>query len=221
MNKKTILVITMMIAVVVIGVGIFFAINSSSENDNNNTNNNNNANNVNDNENNNNQNDDNNNIVNDNSVVLYFSATGNTERIAEYIQEITNSDIIEILPQEEYTSEDLDYSNDNCRANLEQNDDSARPAIANNIDISNYDVIYLGFPIWWGDVPKIILTLMDTYDFTGKTVIPFCTSGGSDISQSMNTLGSYEGINFIDGERFSSGTSKDEVEEWINSLNLE
>lgn len=221
MNKKTILVITMMIAVVVIGVGIFFAINSSNENDNNNTNNNNNANNVNDNENNNNQNDDNNNIVNDNSVVLYFSATGNTERIAEYIQEITNSDIIEILPQEEYTSEDLDYSNDNCRANLEQNDDSARPAIANNIDISNYDVIYLGFPIWWGDVPKIILTLMDTYDFTGKTVIPFCTSGGSDISQSMNTLGSYEGINFIDGERFSSGTSKDEVEEWINSLNLE
>lgn len=156
MNKKTILVITMMIAVVVIGVGIFFAINSSNENDNNNTNNNNNANNVNDNENNNNQ-----------------------------------------------------------------NDDSARPAIANNIDISNYDVIYLGFPIWWGDVPKIILTLMDTYDFTGKTVIPFCTSGGSDISQSMNTLGSYEGINFIDGERFSSGTSKDEVEEWINSLNLE
>ena len=221
MNKKTILVITMMIAVVVIGVGIFFAINSSNEKDNNNTNNNNNANNVNDNENNNNQNDDNNNIVNDNSVVLYFSATGNTERIAEYIQEITNSDIIEILPQEEYTSEDLDYSNDNCRANLEQNDDSARPAIANNIDISNYDVIYLGFPIWWGDVPKIILTLMDTYDFTGKTVIPFCTSGGSGISQSMNTLGSYEGINFIDGERFSSGTSRDEVEEWINSLNLE
>ncbi len=221
MNKKTILVITMMIAVVVIGVGIFFAINSSNEKDNNNTNNNNNANNVNDNENNNNQNDDNNNIVNDNSVVLYFSATGNTERIAEYIQEITNSDIIEILPQEEYTSEDLDYSNDNCRANLEQNDDSARPAIANNIDISNYDVIYLGFPIWWGDVPKIILTLMDTYDFTGKTVIPFCTSGGSGISQSMNTLGSYEGINFIDGERFSSGTSRDEVEEWINSVNLE
>lgn len=221
MNKKTILVITMMIAVVVIGVGIFFAINSSNEKDNNNTNNNNNANNVNDNENNKNQNDDNNNIVNDNSVVLYFSATGNTERIAEYIQEITNSDIIEILPQEEYTSEDLDYSNDNCRANLEQNDDSARPAIANNIDISNYDVIYLGFPIWWGDVPKIILTLMDTYDFTGKTVIPFCTSGGSGISQSMNTLGSYEGINFIDGERFSSGTSRDEVEEWINSVNLE
>lgn len=221
MNKKTILVITMMIAVVVIGVGIFFAINSSNEKDNNNTNNNNNANNVNDNENNNNQNDDNNNIVNDNSVVLYFSATGNTERIAEYIQEITNSDIIEIIPQEEYTSEDLDYSNDNCRANLEQNDDSTRPAIANSIDISNYDVIYLGFPIWWGDVPKIILTLMDTYDFTGKTVIPFCTSGGSGISQSMNTLRSYEGINFIDGERFSSGTSRDEVEEWINSLNLE
>ncbi len=221
MNKKAIFIITMVIAVVVIGVGIFFAINNSSNNQNNNIDPNeniNNDNNSND-EQNNNQNDTNDNIGNNNSVVLYFSATGNTKRIAEYIQDITNSDIIEILPQEEYTSEDLDYSNDNCRANIEQNDDNARPEIANRIDVSNYDIIYLGFPIWWGDVPKIILTLMDTYDFRGKTVILFCTSGGSGIEQSLNTLRDYEGINFVEGERFSSSTSKDEIEEWICSLN--
>ena len=153
------------------------------------------------------------------SVVVYFSATGNTERVAGYIQEITGSDIIEIIPADEYTSADLNYSDDDCRANQEQNDDSARPEIANEIDIDSYDTIYLGFPIWWGDVPKIILTFLDTYDLSGKTLIPFCTSGGSGISTSMNTLRNYnQNINWIDGEQFSSGAAKSAVESWINSL---
>lgn len=153
------------------------------------------------------------------SVVVYFSATGNTERVAGYIQEITGSDIIEIIPADEYTSADLNYSDDDCRANQEQNDDSARPEIANEIDVDSYDTIYLGFPIWWGDVPKIILTFLDTYDLSGKKVIPFCTSGGSGISTSMNTLRNYnQNINWIDGEQFSSGASKNAIESWINSL---
>ena len=117
---------------------------------------------------------------NNNSVVLYFSATGNTKSIAKRIAKESNSDIIEIIPKEKYKSEDLDYNTD-CRANREQNDSNARPEIENTIDITNYDTIYLGYPIWWGTNPKIILTLLDTYDLTGKTIIPFCTSGSSDI----------------------------------------
>ena len=113
------------------------------------------------------------------SAVIYFSATGNTKALAEKIAAETNSDLIEIAPEEVYTSEDLNYNNSDCRANKEQNDDSARPAISNKIEnMADYDTIYLGYPIWWGTMPKIINTFLDTYDLSGKTVMPFCTSGG-------------------------------------------
>ena len=94
------------------------------------------------------------NVEKNKTAIIYFSATGNTKKIANYIKEETSGDLIEIEPKEKYTSEDLDY-NDDCRANKEQNDDKARPEIANNIDVDKYDTIYLGYPIWWGDVPKI------------------------------------------------------------------
>lgn len=87
---------------------------------------------------------------NNKSLVLYFSATNNTEQIAKYISEITSSDILEIIPKDIYTDEDLDYNNDNSRANREQNDKNSRPEISNNLDLENYDIIYLGYPIWWG-----------------------------------------------------------------------
>lgn len=211
MNKKIITIITI-ILVVVLALGTYFLLTNKDNNLNEN------------NQNNNESNDDDSNVPsspsNSESVVIYFSATGNTERVAGYIEEITDSDIIEIVPTDEYTSENLNYSDDNCRANQEQNDDNARPDIDNEIDVASYDTIYLGFPIWWGDVPKIILTFLDTYDLSGKTVIPFCTSGGSGISTSMNTLKNYnQNINWIDGEQFSSSTSKETVESWINSLN--
>ena len=222
MNKK-IIVIFSIILVVLIVLGLYFVLTNNSENNRTNESNNN----QNNNEQNNNQ-DDGQDInvpssggdsATGESVVIYFSATGNTERVAGYIQEITGSDIIEIIPADEYTNADLNYSDDDCRANQEQNDDSARPEIANEIDVDSYDTIYLGFPIWWGDVPKIILTFLDTYDLSGKTVIPFCTSGGSGISTSMNTLRNYnQNINWIDGEQFSSGASKNAIESWINSL---
>ena len=124
---------------------------------------------------------------NSNSVVLYFSATGTTKSIAERIASKSGSDIIEIIPKEKYKSEDLNYNSD-CRANREQNDSKARPEIENSIDISKYDTVYLGYPIWWGTNPKIILTLLDTYDFTGKNIIPFCTSGSTGISGSVSDL---------------------------------
>ena len=155
--------------------------------------------------------------TNNNTAVIYFSATGTTKKIAEKIAAKSNSDIIEIIPKEEYKSEDLNYNSD-CRANREQNDSQARPEIKNKIDISKYDTIYLGYPIWWGTNPKIILTLLDTYDFKGKTIIPFCTSGSTDIKDSVDDLRSYNSnLNIKDGKRFSSSDSDETITEFINN----
>ena len=151
------------------------------------------------------------------TAIIYFSATGNTKKIANYIKEETSGDLIEIEPKEKYTSEDLDY-NDDCRANKEQNDDTARPEIANNIDVDKYDTIYLGYPIWWGDVPKIILTFLDNHNLDGKTIIPFCTSGGSDISKSEETLKNYKpNIKWESGQRFGESTTQEEIKNWIKN----
>ena len=154
---------------------------------------------------------------NSNSLVLYFSATKTTKKIAERIASELNSDIIEIIPKDEYKSEDLNYNSD-CRANREQNDSKARPEIENSIDISKYDTVYLGYPIWWGTNPKIILTLLDTYDFTNKIIIPFCTSGSTGISGSVNDLRNYNSnLNIKDGKRFSADASDDDINEFINN----
>ncbi len=159
--------------------------------------------------------------INNKSLVLYFSATNNTEQIAKYISEITSSDILEIIPKDVYTNEDLDYNNNNSRANREQNDEKARPEISNKLDLENYDIIYLGYPIWWEEEPRIILTLLDNYNLKNKTIIPFCTSGGSGIELSVNNIRNYNNkLNVLDGKRFSSNSSKEEVITWINSLNI-
>ena len=158
-------------------------------------------------------------IVNSDSnpVVIYFSATGNTKDIAEKIANKLNSDIIEIVPKVKYTSADLNYNSD-CRANREQNDKNARPEIKNTIDISKYDTVYLGYPIWWGTNPKIILTLLDTYDFSSKTIIPFCTSGSSGIGTSVKELRNYNSkLNIKDGKRFSSNASDKDISEFIEN----
>ena len=154
--------------------------------------------------------------ISGNSVVIYFSATGTTEGIAKRISKQSNSDIIKIIPKEKYTSEDLNYNSD-CRANREQNDINSRPEIENEIDISTYDIVFLGYPIWWGTNPKIILTLLDTYDFTGKTIIPFCTSGSSSIDNSVNELRNYnKQLTIKDGKRFSDNSSDLEIKEFID-----
>lgn len=217
MNKKIIIAILVILVIIAV-IGVFVLINNREENNNQVT-----QENPETSENENSQSDNNvqNNNGSNNSLVLYFSATGTTEEIAKQIAEITNSDITEIIPKEEYTSEDLNYNDDNSRANKEQNDKNARPEISNTINVENYDVIYLGYPIWWGTVPKIILTLLDNYDLSGKTVIPFCTSGGSGISQSINELKSYNSnINWKEGQRFNSSTSNSNISSWLNGLNL-
>ena len=136
-------------------------------------------------------------------AVVYFSATGTTKQVAELIKDETSADIFEIMPKQKYTSEDLNYGDRNTRATKEQNDENARPEIENKIDLSNYDIVYLGYPIWWGNVPKIVLSFMDNTNLDGKTVIPFCTSGSTGISTSENTLKSYKtNIKWISGKRF-------------------
>ena len=156
---------------------------------------------------------------NNKSVVLYFSATGTTKAIAEKIASQSDSDIIEIIPKDKYKSEDLNYNKD-CRANKEQNDPKARPEIENSIDISKYDTIYLGYPIWWGTNPKIILTLLDSYDFSGKSIIPFCTSGSTGISGSVSDLREYNNkLDIRDGQRFSENDSDEVIKDFVEKIN--
>lgn len=154
-------------------------------------------------------------------LVAYFSNTGNTESVANKIAEVTGGDIFEIQPSDPYTEEDLNYNVDDCRANNEQNDPTARPEIANSVEnMDDYDIVFIGYPIWWGDAPKIICTFMESYDFTDKTVIPFCTSGSSGISTSENTLKSLADANWLDGQRFDRGVSEESIDEWLTELGI-
>lgn len=158
-----------------------------------------------------------------NVLVAYFSATGNTKTVAEQIADVTGGELYEIEPAEPYTSEDLDYNNDDCRANLEMNDDTARPEIAGAIEnIEQYDTIYLGYPIWWGNAPRIMNTFVETYDLSSKTVVPFCTSGGNGISTSVDTLQKLagDGITWMEGQRFDRDVSADEISQWIDEMGL-
>ena len=156
-------------------------------------------------------------------LVAYFSATGNTENIAEHLVSILDADLYEIVPQVPYTSEDLDYSNSDCRANREQNDPTARPAISGGVeDLEDYEVVFLGYPIWWGDAPKIISTFLETYDFDGKTIVPFCTSGSSSIGGSVSDLEALtDGATWLEGQRFSGSASRETVSQWVDALNLD
>lgn len=157
-------------------------------------------------------------------LVAYFSATGTTKTLAGYLSEVTGGDLYEIVPEEPYTSDDLNYSDNNSRSTMEQNDENARPAISGSLeDISQYDVIFLGYPIWWGEAPRIIYTFMESYDFAGKTIVPFCTSGGSGIGSSAQNLHELAAsdINWLDGEQLDSGISHNEMVSWVNGLGLD
>lgn len=154
-------------------------------------------------------------------LITYFSATNNTEGIANHLDAILDADLYEIVPETPYTSADLNYNTD-CRANREQNDASARPAISGSVsNMEQYDVIFLGYPIWWGQAPKIISTFLESYDLDGKTIVPFCTSGSSGISSSVSNLHNLaSNATWLDGQRFSGGASRSTVESWVNGLGL-
>ncbi len=156
------------------------------------------------------------------TLVIYFSRTGNTEKIAKYLIELTGADSYVIEAAEPYTDDDIHYQDDNCRANKEQNDKSVRPKIADPIkSIDSYDTIFLGYPIWWGEEPRIIDTFLESYDFSDKTVIAFCTSGSSGIATSEKNIADLVKIGKqLEGKRFAADASKDEVKEWFESLPL-
>ena len=130
--------------------------------------------------------------------------------------------LYELTPEQPYTSQDLSYNNDACRASQEQKDPAARPRIAGQpLDLSQYGTIYLGYPIWWGQAPKIISTFLESHDFSGKTIIPFCTSGSSGIGSSAENLRALaDGANWLDGRRFGGGNSEAEVRTWLDTIEL-
>lgn len=157
------------------------------------------------------------------ALVVYFSRTGNTEKIAEYLLELTNADKYVIEAAVPYTDADIAYTNSSCRANKEQNDKKARPKIAEPIEsIDSYDVIYLGYPIWWGEEPRIIDTFLESYDFSDKIVVPFCTSASSGNTTSEKNISNLVPIgNQLEGKRFSASASKESVETWLNEKQVE
>ena len=160
-----------------------------------------------------------------NALVVYFSATGNTKAAAETLAGIQGADLVEIVPEEPYTEEDLDYNNSSSRSTVEQNDANARPAISGTIDnIENYDVVYVGYPIWWYDMPRIMYTFFDTYDFSGKTIVPFCTSGGSGLSGTPDTIAEFEPeATILEGIQLGSSAAHDaeaELSAWLTEIGL-
>lgn len=154
-------------------------------------------------------------------LVVYFSATDTTKSLAEYAADILNADKYEIVPDDPYTEEDLAYYT-NGRADREQNDSSARPAISGGVEnIGQYNTILLGYPIWHGQAPRIISTFLESYDFSGKTILPFCTSHSSDTGTSATNLHSLaENANWLDGKRFAGGTTREEIERWLSDLEI-
>lgn len=156
------------------------------------------------------------------SLVVYFSNTGHTKRVAEVIAKETGSDLVRLEPAVPYTKEDLDYNVRDSRANREQNDDSCRPLIKNRIaGWDTYSIVYLGYPIWWGKEPRILDTFCESYSFMGKSVVPFCTSGSSGVGQSARNMEQLaDGGSWLAGKRFGAGASRREIVSWLKSLSL-
>lgn len=156
-------------------------------------------------------------------LVAYFSATNNTEGVAGHISDALDADVYEIIPAVPYTSADLNYNDSSSRATVEMNDLNARPEISGSVrNMDDYDIIFLGYPIWWGQAPRIISTFLESYDFDGKTIVPFCTSVSSGIGSSASNLhGLTPGADWLPGQRFSAGASRNTVVSWINGLGLD
>lgn len=153
-------------------------------------------------------------------LVVYFSATGTTRKMAEYAANAMGSDIYEIVPATPYTAADLNYNVGNCRANTEMKDPSCRPEINGSVtNMADYDIVFIGYPIWWGEAPRIISTFMESYDFSDKTIVTFSTSGSSGHNdRSIRELVS--GVVWVTGARLKSNSSQSDVADWINGLGL-
>ena len=158
------------------------------------------------------------------TLVVYYSASGNTERVAKDIAEAAGADLFEIVPTEVYTSEDLNWTNSDSRVSREHDDESLRdvPLTTTEVpDWDSYDTVFIGYPIWWGIAAWPVDTFVKNNDFNGKTVIPFATSSSSGMGQSSSLLADMAGTGeWQEGQRFSSGVSGDDVQSWVNGLGL-
>ena len=159
-----------------------------------------------------------------NVLVVYYSATGNTENAASYIAQATGGDLFEITPAEPYTDDDLNWSDENSRVTREHEDESLRDVELTTTQVENwdsYDTVFLGYPIWWGIAAWPVDGFVEANDFTGKTVIPFCTSSSSGLGESGELLAELAGTgDWQEGQRFRSSVSQEVVNEWVDSLGL-
>ena len=158
------------------------------------------------------------------TLVVYFSATGNTERVAEMIAETTGGDLFELEPADPYTDEDLNYNDENSRVSQEYADESLRNVelVATTMEgFDEYENVFVGYPVWWGIAAWPVNTFIEANDFTGKTVIPFCTSASSGLGESGELLAELAGTgDWLEGMRFRSGASEEDVVTWVESLGL-
>lgn len=153
-------------------------------------------------------------------LVAYFSASGVTAKLAKRLANAVDADIFEIKPEKPYTTAYLDWTNKKSRSSVEMSDKSFRPAVAEKLDnIADYDTIYVGFPIWWYVAPTIINTFLEQYDLTGKTIIPFATSGSSRMGKTNSELApSCKGAILKEGKRFEENTDEIELKKWADSI---
>lgn len=156
------------------------------------------------------------------TLVAYFSASGQTAKLAKILAGVTGGDLFEIAPETAYTAADLDWMDKKSRSTIEMKDPKSRPAIAGKVaDMAQYDTVFVGFPIWWYQAPRIIETFLESYDFSGKTVIPFATSGGSGMGKTNEKLApSCPGAKLLHGKVFNSYSSKADLSAWIETLSL-
>ena len=223
MNKNVIIGIVVVLVVVLLGVGGYVLLSGNNDEGKNNANDNNNINNDN-NTSNDNQNNDNGNqdVDGSNVLVVYFSAQGHTESVAEQIAENLGADLFEIVPVDEYTSSDLNWTDEDSRVSLEHDDESLRDVelVSTTVDNwDNYDTIIIGYPIWWGIAAWPVDTFVEANNFSGKTVIPFCTSSSSGLGQSGELLADLAGTgNWQEGMRFRSNPSDDDIKSWTDNL---
>ena len=170
------------------------------------------------------QNDGSNGAAKGKILVVYYSATGSTKAVAKTVADTVGADLFEITPVDPYTSDDLNWSNDNSRVSVEHNDESKRNVPLTKVTPDNwadYDTVFVGYPIWWGIAAWPVNDFIKENDFTGKTVIPFCTSASSGIGRSGKLLSDMASTGkWLDGERFSSSASQSQIDEWINSLGI-
>ncbi len=155
-------------------------------------------------------------------LVAYFSASGITKGVAEKLANVVEGDLYEIIPKKPYTKADLNWMDKNSRSSIEMQDKSFRPAIIGTVEnMKEYDIVYVGFPIWWYVAPTIINTFLESYDLSGKTIIPFATSGGSGMGNTVEELKpSAIGAKVLNGERFKASVTERELENWVHKLEI-